>query len=98
MIRHLMTVIAESPWWLFLLLPALLGLLGLTAGVHADFGDCDRRYDVDERRAKLQRNYPDVPIFRSEKAALKAFPLTPPPAPPEPTPETDDNFWTREAS
>jgi hypothetical protein len=29
--------------------------------------------------AKVRRNYPDVPFYPSEKAALKAHPLTPPP-------------------
>lgn len=47
------------------------------------------------RLALVRRNYPDVPRFRTEKAALKAHPLTPP----EPvTPQTTDDFWTRSAS
>ncbi len=40
----------------------------------------------------VRANYPDVPVYRSRKAALKAHPLTPPP---KPTPETDADFWTR---
>lgn len=43
----------------------------------------------------VRRNYPDVPVYPSLKAAIAAHPLTPPPAP---TPETDDDFWTRSAS
>lgn len=41
------------------------------------------------------RNYPDVPVYPTVKAALAAHPLTPPPPP---SPETDDDFWTRSAS
>lgn len=44
--------------------------------------------------AALRRNYPDVPVYRTKRAALRAHPLS---APPAPTPETDDNFWTRSA-
>ena len=45
--------------------------------------------------AAVLRNYPDVPVYPSIKAATAAHPLTPPPAP---TPETDDDFWERSAS
>lgn len=41
----------------------------------------------------VRRNYPDVPVYRTRRAALKAHPL--PPATPI-TPETCDDFWTRE--
>ncbi len=40
----------------------------------------------------VQRNYPDVAVYPSQGEALAAFPLTPPPVP---TPDTDDDFWTR---
>lgn len=42
----------------------------------------------------IRSNYPDVPVYRTKRAALRAHPLTPPPTP---TPETDDNFWERTA-
>lgn len=44
--------------------------------------------------AVTRRNYPDVPVYPTLPAALAAHPLTPPPAP---TPETDEDFWTRSA-
>lgn len=45
--------------------------------------------------ALIRRHYPDVPRYRTQRAALKAHRLTPP----EPiTPETADDFWTRSAS
>lgn len=42
----------------------------------------------------VQRNYPDVPVFTSRRLAFAEFPLT---LPDRPSPETDDDFWTREA-
>lgn len=42
----------------------------------------------------VQRNYPDLPVFASRRLAFAEFPLTPPA---RPTPETDKDFWTREA-
>lgn len=44
--------------------------------------------------ARVRANYPDVPVFESKSAAIEAFPLT---APVGPTPDTDPEFWTREA-
>lgn len=39
--------------------------------------------------------YPDVPVFRSLRRALRKFPVVPP----EPlSPESDPSFWTRSAS
>lgn len=43
----------------------------------------------------LRRNYPDVPVYRTVKAALAAHPLS---TPPTPTPETAEDFWEREAA
>jgi hypothetical protein len=42
----------------------------------------------------VRRNYPDVPVYRSRSAALRAHPLT---LPETPTPDSDADFWTREA-
>lgn len=42
---------------------------------------------------RVVRNYPDVPVYHTRKAALAAHPLTPPE---EPTPD-DPEFWTRAA-
>lgn len=43
----------------------------------------------------VTRNYPDVPVFESKKAALIEFPLTPQ----EPAgPDSDADFWSRGAS
>jgi hypothetical protein len=47
---------------------------------------------------QIRRNYPDVPVYPTVAAALAEHPLTPPKAPPRPTPETDEDFWTRPAS
>ena len=44
--------------------------------------------------AAVRRAYPDIPVFRTESAAIEAFPLSTPPAP-EPS---DEDFWTRSAS
>jgi hypothetical protein len=46
----------------------------------------------------VRRNYPDVPVYPSLRAALAAHPITPPPPPIAPTPETDPEFWTRPVS
>lgn len=44
---------------------------------------------------KVQRNYPGLAAFATEKEAVRAFPLTDPdPA----SPTTDEDFWTRSAS
>jgi len=43
----------------------------------------------------IERNYPDVPIYPSISAAIKAHPLSEPPA--LPSPETCDDFWERSA-
>lgn len=43
--------------------------------------------------ALCRRNYPDVPIYRTVRRALRAHPLTPQPGP---TPD-DDDFWVRSA-
>lgn len=44
--------------------------------------------------AKVRRNYPGLPVFDTERAAVEAYPLTDP----EPaTPETAEDFWTRAA-
>lgn len=41
---------------------------------------------------KVRRNYPDVPVFDTFEAMVKAFP---PDKGQEPSPETDPDFWTR---
>lgn len=45
--------------------------------------------------ASVRANYPDIPVYRSTRAALKRHPLT---FVPPPTPASDDDFWTREIS
>ncbi len=46
--------------------------------------------------ALIKRNYPDVPVFRSTRAARSAFPTTPPPPEPVEIPGPDSpDFWTR---
>lgn len=45
----------------------------------------------------VKRNYPDVKVYRTRKAMLAAHPTTKPAPPAVPSPETDDNFWKREA-
>lgn len=62
-------------------------------GQQLDFHDSRQKRDhlSAEAFARVQRNYPDVPVFRSLSAALDRFPLS---APPEPTPD-DEDFWTR---
>lgn len=95
----------ESPWWFLLILPAL-SLIALTVVLlKADFHAIDRRYPTvndlsrcsDRGHANFDlvaRAYPDVPVYRTLKAALADHPLTTPPAP---TPD-DEDFWTRSAS
>jgi hypothetical protein len=63
--------------------------------VHDQFDDRDM---ADERFGLVRRNYPDVPVYSSLRSALAAHPLTPPPPPEVPSPETDPEFWTRGAS
>ena len=62
-------------------------------GQQLDFQDIRQKRDhlSAEAFARVQRNYPDVPVFRSLSAALDRFPLS---AQPEPTPD-DEDFWTR---
>lgn len=43
---------------------------------------------------RVQTNYPDVPVFKNALTATAEFPLSEQ----IPTPETDDDFWTRSAS
>lgn len=88
-----------------------LGVGGFAVMLKADFHGIDRRYpsvrDLSRchdknagRRQRLdliRRNYPEVPVYGSMRAALAAHPLAPPPAPPVPTPDAED-FWTRSAS
>lgn len=44
---------------------------------------------------RIKKIYPDVPVYRSMRAAVKDFPLSPAEAhvPELPSPETTDNFW-----
>lgn len=44
---------------------------------------------------RIRANYPEVPVYPSRRVALREHPLTPPPPPVVPTPETDADFWTR---
>lgn len=65
----------------------ILGLRGIPINV-------DRKYAGPRPSLALVRAaYPDVPVYPTVAAALKAHPLTPPP-PPDPS---DDDFWTRAA-
>lgn len=67
----------------------------------AETGLNRRVYDraTDERAvdwAQVRRNYPDVPVYPSLRAALARHPLSEPP--PAPSPETlGDAFWTADA-
>lgn len=82
-----------TPAFLLPIIGALMIYLGFRSiDVHFD-GEITPRLPFD----LVQANYPDVPVFRSRRAAMRAFPLTPPPPPVAPTPSTDPNFWTREA-
>lgn len=45
----------------------------------------------------VRRNYPDVPVYPTLKAALRDFPLTEPPKPEPITPDNTPDFWEREA-
>lgn len=47
--------------------------------------------------ARVVRNYPDVQVYPTWEAMLDVHPVTPPPAPREPSPE-DEDFWTRAAA
>lgn len=80
----------EGDWW-------LAGMDGGIAGMNAGlaFFNFRRRpkRSKDDRFELLARNYPDVPVFSSLKAALREHPVSPPPMP---TPDEDD-FWTRSA-
>lgn len=55
----------------------------------ADGGGVDGRWD------RVLHNYPGVAVFASKADALALFPLS---TPAIPTPETDEKFWTREAT
>lgn len=89
------------PLSIFALLTAPVGPVLFKADMHG----IDRAYprvsgarcadaDPQVNRDLVARNYPDVPVFRSMKEALDAFPLTQP----EPPAPTDEDFWTRSAS
>lgn len=83
------------PYWAALYLAAALGTLTAYLGF--------RSIDVPPARSLdrfdlARRNYPDVKVYRSMRAAVAAHPLTEPPTPPVPSPETDDDFWSRSAS
>lgn len=74
--------------WLWMIVNALI--VALNGGIAAWSWRREHKVAMD----LVRRNYPDVPRFRTERAARKAFPLTPP----EPiTPETAEDFWTRSA-
>lgn len=47
-----------------------------------------------EQLAKLRRNYPDVPVYRSFRRMVAAFP---PDKALQPSPESDPKFWERSA-
>lgn len=73
----------------------------LASGVVAWNNDCHS--DHDEPRPAVawdavRRNYPDVPVYPTLKAALRDHPLSTPPAPEPLTPENTPDFWEREAS
>jgi hypothetical protein len=81
----------DPSWWVLLSTFAL------------GFSSFELRRSVRKRRtnneplALVARNYPDVPVYRSQRAALRRHPLTTP-EPPQPiTPATVEDFWTREA-
>lgn len=80
-------ITADSLWSTLVSAAALVLSVGNAGWWTRHHHKRDRRHDL------VRRNYPDVPVFRSERAAVKAFPLTPP-ALPDPS---DEDFWTRSA-
>lgn len=90
------TVVAipASPWYGFSALLPLAGAGVLYLSFRGIFSDDDNGAPVPFDL--LRRNYPDVPVYRSLAAALRDFPLTPPPVV-IPSPDDDPEFWTRDA-
>lgn len=92
-----------DPAWLVVLL-AVAGLvasfLSFSGWRVLDF-DCYSDHDDEPASAvqweAVRRNYADVPVYGSLKAALRDFPLTPPPAPEPITPDNTPNFWEMKA-
>lgn len=75
----------------------IAALDGVTTGLNVALAVWSLRADrkVAPQLALVRRNYPDVPRYRTARAAMKAHPLTKP----EPiTPETADDFWERGVS
>jgi len=67
---------------------------------HPSVCDLSRCHDQRARGGSMDdvlANYPEVPVYRSLAAAIKAHPLTVPEPPAKPTP-ADPDFWTRSAS
>lgn len=82
-----------SPWLFALLLVAVLAVVGIAASFHGIDVTIDHRTPrTPVNFDRVRANYPDVPVYRTRREALAAHPLTVPPAP---TPETDEDFWTR---
>lgn len=71
-------------WWMM----GFLAVCTVLAGFSLINGLTKPRVRFDLIRA----HYPEVPVYRSRRAALKAHPLTPPEPP---SPDSDPDFWTR---
>lgn len=79
----------HTVWGTLLLALTPLFVLTLLASMHGV--DCEHDGSVQ----LVRRNYPDVPVYRTKRAALAAHPLSPLAKEPSPA---DEDFWTREAS
>jgi len=85
--------IPKLGWWEFAFLP---GVLAGAALLYLSFRSLSvHGRTLANRWGLVRRNYPDVPVYRSVRAAIAAHPLTPP-APLDP--DSDPDFWTRSAS
>lgn len=86
----------SDPRALLLLIPAALG--GVSAWLSWKSLDWASQQSYRQTNLpaalveKVRRNYPDVPVFDTFEAMVKAFP---PDKGQEPSPETDPDFWTR---
>lgn len=92
-----------DPVWLVALVAAI-GLLASFLSFSAwrvlpfdCYSDHDEAPANHEQWDAVRRNYADVPVYPSLKAALRDFPLTPPPAPEPITPENTPDFWEMKA-
>ncbi len=94
--------LGETPWAALLFIISAISAIVLRASFVGIDVELDRKYGRNghgavtaEQLAMVRRNYPDVPVYGSLSEAKAAHPITQP----EPvTPETVEDFWTREAT